>query len=345
MRLVVSLGVVALIAGLAAVATLFSFDHFTKVERSFAGQCTPVTGIAGPEDMQIDPARRVAFISSLDRRSDNARGGVYQFNLDDPLNGDSWRDMTNGEPAAFRPLGMHYYEDGDVRRLFVVNEASRGVEMFDVNGAGGLLHLETFTHPLMTSPNNVVAVGRRSFYVTNDLKAGRKTRLGVMQFLARAATGEVLFTNGAEWRVAASDLRFANGVAVSKDGKRIYVAETTGKALRIFDRNVETNELSPADKVKLRSAPDNVTVDADGALWIAALPKPLAGERHRKNPGHPVPSEIFRRGLDGAIQSVYRDDGLELSASTAASRLGRILLIGALYDDRFLMCELPERTT
>lgn len=341
MRLAAVFVVLLAAAGAAVLLTLNGFHHFDDIDRAFAGQCAPVTGIAGPEDIEVDGKRRRAFITSLDRRAEDARGAIHLFDLDDPLRAGAWRDMTEGVPAAFRPLGVDYYEDGDIRRLFVVNEANNGVELFDVDPDGGLVHLETFMERRLTSPNDVVAAGPRSFYVTNDVKPGRRTPVAALHFLMRATSGEVLYTDGNSWRVAADNLRFANGVAVSPDGERLYVAETAGSALRIYDRDPETGILTLAETVRLSAAPDNVTVDEAGAVWIGAHPKPLTTPRHRANPQARAPSEVIRLGPEGAPQTIYRDDGTEISASTTAARLGRLLVIGALYEDKFLICDLP----
>jgi arylesterase / paraoxonase len=341
MRLVAFIIVLLVLAGAAFYATLNSFNYFDDVERSFAGQCTPVAGIAGPEDIQIDAARSRVFISSRDRRTDAARGAIHVFDIANPLGAEGWRDMTMGLPTKFKPLGLDYYEDDEVRRLFVVNEAGKSVEMFDVKNDGMLVHLETFNEPRLTSPNNVVAVGRRSFYVTNDVQPGRNTRIGRIHFLTRQASGQVFFTNGASWRVAAEGLRFANGIEASADGARIYVAETAGGAVQVYDRDLETGVLSLGQTIRLDASPDNITVDDAGVLWVAALPQPLSVPAHAGNSKNRAPSEVIRIGEDGAPRTIYRDNGRELSASTAAARFGRTLIIGALYDEKFLICDLP----
>lgn len=330
-----------LLAGGAVGLRLYSLNQFTAIKPAPLAACAPVAGIAGPEDIEIDEARRRAFISSLDRRADGARGAIHVFDLDDPLADTGWRDRTGGVPEDFRPLGLDYYEEGDTRRLFVVNEAGPSVEVFDVSDNGDLVHLESFSERRLTSPNGVAAVGPRAFYVTNDVRSGRGGALSNLYFLLNIGTGEVFYIDGAAWSVAAEGLRFANGAALSRDHARLYIAETAGQTLKIYDRNPATGALTLADKIAIDAAPDNLNVDAAGTLWVAALPKPLAVPRLKRDERATAPSEVLKVDADGEATTVYRNDGAELSAATVAARAGNKLLIGALYERKFLICDLP----
>lgn len=330
-----------LLAGGAGALRLYSLNQFAAIEPAPLAGCAPVAGIAGPEDIDIDEARGRAFISSLDRRADGARGAIHVFDLADPLADTGWRDRTGGVPEEFRPLGLDYYEDGDTRRLFVVNEAGPSVELFDVAGNGDLLHLETFSERRLTSPNSVAAAGPRAFYVTNDVRAGRDGLLSNFYFLLNIGAGEVFHVHGSAWSVAAEGLRFANGAALSRDGARLYVAETAGQALKVYDRDAATGILALAHTVPLDAAPDNLSLDAAGALWIAALPKPLAVPRLKTDASATAPSAVLKMDSDLSATTVYRNDGAELSAATVAAPAGDKLLIGALYERKFLICDLP----
>ncbi|MEE2691940.1 MAG: SMP-30/gluconolactonase/LRE family protein [Pseudomonadota bacterium] len=341
-------GVLAGAAAAAVFLTLSSFDYTSPIEMQFAGACSPVSGIPGPEDLQIDPATRIAFISSLDRhqpKSGSERGAIYAFSLDDPLAEDAWRDRTGGVPEAFQPLGLHFYQAGDVRRLFVVNSATNAVEIYEVAGNGDLTHLDSVTERRLTSPNDVVGVGPLAFYVTNDVDPGRDSLLGKLHFLTRAGSGRLLYFDGTVWRVAADGLRFANGVAVSPSGERLYVAETSAAALRIYERNPETGGLRWSRTAPMPAAIDNINVDYAGSLWIAAHPRPLALARSRRNETAKAPSLVIRyddiAGMAPTPDTVYSNGGEEISGSSAAARFGSTLLIGALLEKKFLICHLP----
>lgn len=338
--------VLFVLAGGLAGYTLFSFNQFKDVEDRFDGVCAPVTGVAGPEDIEPVSSLGRAFVSSLDRKAPReTRGAVFAVSVEDPLESENWRDRSAGAPASFRPLGLNYYEDGELRRLFVVNEAAKSVEIFDVRANGDLAHIETVRERRLTSPNDVVATGPNSFYVSNDLEAGRSTLLGTMQFLMRARSGKIYYYDGVSMRVAADGIAFANGLALNARGTRLYVAETAGQALKIYDRDPASNELSLSKVERLPAAPDNLNVAWDGSVWIGAHPKPLETPLVARNIAETAPSSVFRyvdqRGVAAPMTEVFSSAGEAISTSTVAAVSGSRMLIGALLDDKYLICDLP----
>jgi len=143
----------ALFLGVFGLATfgLFSLNVFRPVENRFAGSCQPVLGVVGPEDFALASNLGRAFVSSLNRREGpDARGAILSIAPDDPLDSGGWRDRTNGVPAKFRPAGLSYFESGNVRRLFVVNRATRSIEIYDVERNGDLTHLKSFNERRLT---------------------------------------------------------------------------------------------------------------------------------------------------------------------------------------------------
>lgn len=349
MRFSLLAGTIALLLALAGGATFYTlraFNHFGEVQNRFPGVCTPVMGVAGPEDIEPMGATGRAFVSSLDRRAGpDARGAIYSVLVEDPLDSENWRDRTAGAPAKFHPLGLNYFQDGDIRRLFVVNEAAKSVEIYDVRQDGDLTHLETISERRLTSPNDVIAVGARSFYVTNDVEGGRASWLGKAQFVSRAAAGKIFYFDGVSMRLAADGLRFANGVALNAESTRLYAAETAGPSLRIYDRNIETGALALVRSELLPAAPDNITTAWDGALWIGAQPKPLAIPLFERNLQSKAPSLVIRYVDDERAASpmteIFSNDGAMISTASVAAVTGNRLLIGALLDDKYLICDLP----
>jgi arylesterase/paraoxonase len=339
--LVRSASLVLAIGGAATAATLYSFGHFSGVDSRFEGDCAPVAGVAGPEDLQ--PARDRIYVASLDRAGRAARGAILAVSPEDPLDSSGWRDRTGGVPADFRPAGLFYYDDGDARRVFVVNEAGPAVELYDVRENGDLAHLETFRERRLTSPNDIVAVGPRSFYVSNDVEAGRTTAIGALQFLTRAPAGKILFFDGVAFRIAADGLRFPNGLAI--DGDMLHVAETSGYALKTYKRDASTGGLTLEASTQMPAAPDNINIAFDGSLWIGAHPKPLAVGAVHYGLAERAPSSVIRYDAKDAKKTyaeIFSDTGDRISsASVAALDRGR-LIIGSLFDDKYLICEFRK---
>lgn len=332
--------------------TVRSFNHFDTIEARFDGKCEAVSGIAGPEDIQINFLTRNAFISSFDRRAQFAgsaderrtmRGAIHRFDINNPLNDGSWKDRTNGVPKEFQPAGLHYYEANGIKRLFVANEARNSVELYDVLPDGSLAHLEQFTEPRLTSPNDVVAIGPRAFYVTNDNKSGKSGLQASIDFLFRQGTGKVLYFNGVSWREAAANIQYANGLALNADRSKLYVAETAGGNIIDYDLDQITGALRLARKIKVDAAVDNINIDEEGKFWIGGHPRPFALLRHQRNSENLAPSVVFSFDeTTDRLTKVYSDPGDTLSGSSSAARFNRKLVIGALFEEKFLICDMAS---
>lgn len=332
----------------AAGATLWAGWTFGQFGEVTAGgtldpaACTPVVGIAGAGDIEPVPGTSAAYLAAFDRRGGAERGQVLRFDTDDPLDTDSWRDRTNGVPAAFVPSGLDLFEttlpDGRrLTRLFVVNLAGPEVVLFDVDEAGDLGVAERFSDPGLTSPNDVVATGPRSFYVTNDTAAGRTTVRGKADFLLGLKTGSVMRFDGKRWSAAAGGLAFPNGLALSEDGETLHVAEMRAKRLIRYVRDPGTDQLSVGAKIDLPSFPNNLSVTS-GDVLVGGLPQPMETSAYGEGLRDTAPSELLRVDPDGVVETVFRDPGEVLPGVTMGTRLGDLLLVGSRAADSFLMC-------
>lgn len=327
--------------------TFNSLNHFDDIVSNFDGRCDAVSGIAGPEDVQVDFITRKAFISSLDRRAalngskESLRGAIYLFDINNPLSGASWLDRTNGLPEKFAPSGIHFYQEGPVRRLFVVNDATKQIELFDVSLDGNLTHLESFTERRLTSPKDVVATGPRSFYVTNDTFKASGSLKGNIDFLFRRRSGVVFYFNGTSWHKAAENIRYANGIGINKKGDRLYITETAAENLIEYSRDRETGYLTLERRIGTGAAVDNINIDEDGVFWIGAHPRPIALVRHSRDKNNLAPSKVFSFNSEtDELNTIYTDDGTLLSGSSSAARINRKLIIGSLYEEKFLLCNM-----
>jgi arylesterase/paraoxonase len=108
--------------------------------------------------------------------------------------------------------------------------------------------------------------------VTND--HGSSTEWGkTLEEYLQLANSNVVFYDGQDFTVVASDLAYANGINISRDGTVLYVVETVGEKIALFTRNTDTNELMFQQSIDMDSGIDNIELDSEGNLWIGSHPK------------------------------------------------------------------------
>ncbi len=273
-----------------------------------------VTGatIMGPEDITIDRASGVVYVSAYDRRAVEREkkaggpiatgGGIYRFPLPDGLPQGGTLPVTNmsrefAKTHDFHPHGFHL-RPGATAKLHVVNHVyelqgsklvdNPTIERFRIAG-GALVHEATIRpgagEPAMCSPNDIWAKADGSFYVSND--HGACTGFGrVWEETFALKRSYLLYYDGQAFRKVVQRLRFANGVTGREDpagGETlIIVSETRGKKLRVFaeaDLLAAENSRGRAEprfKIKLKGSPDNLdwsgAGDGEGDLLVATIP-------------------------------------------------------------------------
>lgn len=340
----VALAILIGIGGLFLLQTVYVAGEFKSLEPQFSGTCEPIGGAAGSEDITIDPGTGMAFVSSFDRRALRAgeavRGTIYGYDLNSP--NPRLIDLIGDFPGEFHPHGISLYKDGGHTRLFVVNHLSDDhvIELFDYR-QGKLHHQRTIRDDLLLSPNDLLAVGPESFYVTND--HGSTTAFGkTLEDYLRLPRGNVVYFDGTQASVAAKRIRYANGIGSSGDGATVYVASTTGFRIRVYRCDRNTGELDFDHDVKLRTGVDNIEVDSRGSLLVGCHPKLLTFSKHGADPARLSPSQILRLTLrsqqEASVEEVFLDAGEGISGSSVAAVYGEIMLIGAVFGDHFLLC-------
>jgi arylesterase/paraoxonase len=331
--------------------------------------------LRGVEDIVIDRDVGIAYLSAYDRwaveaevggpQARTAQGGLYALPLgqtDRPLVA---KPLTRDFASAndFHPHGIDLFIAANgARTLFAVNHhflhegdgwrTEHTVEVFDV-GDAGLTHRLSVTHPFITSPNDLVAVGADAFFVTNDHGGGTALARMVEDVTGRGLGNVVQVDPGRpaaeRVRLVAGGIAFANGIALSPDRRTLYVAAARDKALLAF------NLASPTQKprtIPLPLGPDNLSWAPDGTLYVAghpdlvrfALYAKTANARFgvRKSPSQVIRLDPAAADAASTIESVWRDDGATLSAATVAAVAGNVMLIGTVYADRIGVCRLAD---
>jgi arylesterase/paraoxonase len=352
--------VAALGAGVWILRNIAASGQFSTL-RSQPADCKAVSGLTGVEDLVIDPVSGFVYFSATDRRAQRsgkplASSGIYLGVYDRPEI--TPQPLTANAGPDFHPHGVSLFTAPDgTQTLAVVNHPSADrseIVLFDVltetpNGGAPVVSLrrrETITDPLMPSANDVHLTGPSQFYASVD--QGSTTALGgMLEVWLNLPRSSVVYWDGAKMTRAAGGLVYANGINGSADGRILYVAETTGLALRFYERDLASGVLTRLDSLHLGTALDNIDVAEDGTLWIAAHPHILDFLAHVSDPAALSPTQILKvvppKGAQkGEVRQVYMNDGSEISAgSVAAAHRGR-LLVGSVFESRYLNCVAPQ---
>jgi len=323
--------------------------------------------VSGVEDLAVDHARGLVYLSAHDRRAvarerdteagPLTTGGLFIMSVSPDLRpgGDVARLPLPGA-EALRPHGIAL---GDAR------EGHRHLHVIDRryerrNGHWTLVpqhlvigldrtglrarHAETTAMPeALCSPNDL-ATAEGAVYVTNDHGACGGAGRVLEDVLALSAAFVMRLADGAAARIA-GDLAFANGIAVNAGEHMLTVAETRAEAMT----RIDLKDGGKRQRIALPGAPDNITRAADGGLIVALHPDLLRFAAFRAGwPGaEHAPSRVVRlRTGDGQKTEVERlfddPDGRLVSGATVAAEIAGWLLVAGGYGDRMAVCRLPE---
>jgi arylesterase/paraoxonase len=348
-----AISIVTIVALALGARTLTAYGVFTDVKPGFAGRCHAIDGVTGAEDIVIDKTLGVAVISASDLRArlngrPSTQDGLYVLKL----NGPSHLSKLSGTPSDFHPHGISLARARDgTLTLFAINHRSDGtssIASFDVTMTDGEIRLREIGNiegGELVSPNAIAAVDRERFYVTNDHTS--RTHLGRMLddwlILPRA---NVLYFDGAIFRVVAERLNAPAGAVLSPDGRFLYVSEAFNRRLDTYARHDFSGALDAMGTLAIPSNLDNLRFDDRGRLWVGSHPKLFAMGAFFADPAKPAPSQVFRVALsDGVPQAatpVYSDLGQGIGGASVAAVLGQRLLIGSPLDAKILDCTMAD---
>lgn len=284
------------------------------------------TGGAGPEDVVIDHLDRV--VTGLDD------GQIVRF---DPTG----RRAATIAWTGGRPLGIELHpEDG-----YVICDADRG--LLHLAGDGEMTVLADSYGGLRFGITNNAAVqpdGTIFFSVSSH-----KWTLGdfTADLLERSATGRVYRRDrNGDLTVVMDGLVFPNGVALTRDGRHLMVAETG--SYRVHKLTVDRPDESEVILHNLPGFPDNLSTDESGITWCglprprdelldATLPRPWIRHVIHRLPERlqPQPSRHgFVIGFDeeGRVVHNLQDPAGRVAVTTSARRHGDRLFVGSLSE-------------
>lgn len=177
-----------------------------------------------------------------------------------------------------RVLGFDFAADGRM----IAADAMRGVLAITPDGDVSLLTDRAGADDRIGYANSVVVAPDGIVYFTNastrfsPVDWGGTLEASVLDILEQSATGRVLAFDPATGvtHIVARGLSFANGIALSVDGRSLFVNETGRYRVWKVDANADAVDVAsgaPQARVLLDNLPgypDNLMRGQDGRLWV-----------------------------------------------------------------------------
>ena len=316
-------------------------------ERLSAVQVISVGAEVGPEHIEVGPDGKV-YTGVLS-------GAVLRMNPD----GSGLETVVN---TGGRPLGLDFTADG---RL-VVADAFKGLLVVGADGSIEVLADEVDGDPIRYADAVVIAADGL-MYFTDASRRLAATDWGtfdaaVLDIMEHSCTGRVLVHDPGRRSTALviGGLCFPNGVALSGDGRHLFIAETgeyriwkvLASARGLDARNLATGD--PSARViadNLPGFPDNLTRSAEGRLWTG-LTKPrsaaidgMAGKpwlraltlRLPKSmwPVPPVHGHVIAFDEDGRVVADLQDPAGRIAETSGVTETGGRLYVHSLHAGAF----------
>lgn len=346
-----------------AVSFLATFHYFMKLRALLdwdkpvslydhaPGPCDEVFKDGGAEDLTyLDDGGHGYILFSHGISWDRGELMILDLSVNPP----TYRvlNITNppGRPGFMaKPHGISTWKDSntDAIRVFVITHPDSGerIEVFDLIRLTFLKHVKTITDHKFRNLNNLVAVDKDKFYVTQwsyfDKWWGYYLEVALMR-----GSGEVFYYDGKWARSVATGFLFANGINISPDKSTIYVADFGNKRLVGFKR-FPRNELVKIWEEDMYTAVDNIEVDqVTGDLWIGCHPVLYRIVDELRVKGKTLPSNVLkvkmRDNMVSEVVEVYADnDGSEVFGAAAATLVRDKLIIGTVWD-QLVVCDVKH---
>ena len=335
--------VIVLLIGAFVFYTLSNAGFFRTLENSSDYSIAHIYDVVGAEDFAISRVDSFLLISSDDRAAritgGERKGGIYFLDLKTDKTAPKLISAGFGKP--FFPHGISLVRiDSAQYKLFVINhvEGKHSVEIFQLNG-DQLTHEKTLRDELLVSPNDLVAIDAQRFYYTNDHLTDKGFRAFAAKFLG-VKDSNVGYYDGQKFSIVAEGFRYSNGINFDKSKNKLYVASMLDFIVKVFDRN-EDGSLTFVENVACNTGVDNIELDENGKLWIGCHPNLLAAGGYLKGEKPIAPTEVitieYNKKGDYKVQSIYINDGKEMSASSVALPFDNKVFVGNVMDDHFMV--------
>ncbi|MFT5101105.1 MAG: hypothetical protein ACI9HY_003237 [Planctomycetaceae bacterium] len=308
-------------------------------------------GYKNPEDIVALPGDKYLVVSEMGEFRTDAPGKLSLLNLDSgerevlnviweqshPALGDA--QCPAPDNAAFSPHGIDLttLEDGTLQLLAVNHGKRESIEFFEATRTDDVWQLTWQGCALPPGDpfiNDVAGLRDGGFFITHMWDKTAEFDEIVRKLLAGEPTGWVY-----EWqrdrgftKLPESVDLMPNGIAVSNDNAKVFVnIYFAGKTITI-DRASGQREGEFAVR-----QPDNITVDAEGMLWIASHTHDPLGQNCVLVTEGPclLPYDIIKADPDTMQTEFFlSQDGAPMGYATVALKVGDRVFMGSAHGDR-----------
>ncbi|KAK9290357.1 hypothetical protein L1049_008526 [Liquidambar formosana] len=269
--------IAVLISALIAVNLIALFSQPSNTEKSFSDNklrhagVVPIVSAVGPESFAFDPLGGGPYTGVSDGRiikwEQNERRWI-DFAVTSPERDgcEGWHDHNETEHICGRPLGLRFNETtGDL----YIADAYMGLLVVGPNG-GLATRVATQAQGIPLGFTNGLDIDQRSGAVYfSDSSSRYQRRNYISMILSGDQTGRLMKYDPESKQVTVllDNLSFPNGVALSKDGNFILLAETT--KCRILKYWLETTKAGTFEVfAELPGFPDNIKRNTKGEYWV-----------------------------------------------------------------------------
>lgn len=313
-----------------------------NVENRFDGETVMEIPIKGAEDIAVSVTDSFAIVSATARLEfppkEQEKGGLYYMEL--KSGNFVLTHLTANFGKAFAPHGISMFKRDSVYTIAAINHTleEHSIEIFTLVGKE-LTHIRTEKSTKLVSPNDIVLLDENRFYVTNDHKNPEGFGRLVEDYGGWAASN-VLYFDGQSFTEAAGGIAFANGINRDAARNLVFVSSPRKFLIKVYAAQ-EDGTLNFIEDIPCGSGVDNLEFDADGNIWSGCHPKLLSFAAYAKGKNETAPSEIvkvsYRAKGDFSVESVYSNDGSQVSATSVAAPFGDLLLVGNVKDSKMLV--------
>ena len=307
--------------------------------------CVPVAGPeTGTEDAAFLPDGSMLITSGIHipmTGRATGEGGVWRLDpSSSPPQAEKVAIQYLPDDVTLLPAGISIFSDTSGTSVFVINSLDNSILKFNLEKGGSLSYEATYKDELIHTPNNLVALSHDEFYASNFFRFTHPAGQWVEEAILQLPLGSLVRCVRGSCLEAAGKLKGPNGLALSQDNKKLYVATVFSKELLVYAIRSD-GTLSLETSVSLGSHGDNLSVTRDGDVLIGSSHKAGIFSAHMAFPAISAPSLILRVKFAAdeppRLSATLANDGSLISGSTVALELSENrLFVGTLQKSAFI---------